>query len=178
MKQCIDILPLFVFFVAYKTCNIFIASSALIMSSAIVLCLKFFLYRKVDKLSIIMLMLVVVFGTLTITLHNPNFIKWKTTVIYSVFSIALFFSHFFMPHVLIKKIFHVEMKLPEVMWRRLNIAWAIFFLLCSLANVYAISYFSEERWVDFKFFWLGGLTLLFTFLSGLYLFLCRSRQND
>ncbi|VFP84402.1 Probable intracellular septation protein A [Candidatus Erwinia haradaeae] len=178
MKQYLDILPLFVFFLAYKTYDVFIASGALMLTSAMAICLKFFVYRKLDKISIITFMLVMVLGTLTIILHNPDFIKWKATIIYGCFSISLFFSHFFMSYSLIQKIAHTDVQLPEVVWRRLNIAWATFFLFCGIANVYAIFYLSQERWIDFKFFGLGGLTFLFAFLSGLYVLHFISKKDD
>ncbi|VFP79975.1 septation protein IspZ [Candidatus Erwinia haradaeae] len=172
MKLCFDFLPVFIFFMTYKIYDIFIASSVLIITYTIILFLKWFFYRHLDKMSIITFILVLIFGILTVVFHEPDFIKWKTTIIYGLLSIVLFFSHFYRRNPYIKKIFNNEIQLPDIIWRRLNIAWAFFFFFCSLSNVYAIFYLSQERWIDFKFFGLGSLTLFFVFLSGLYIFRC------
>ena len=96
MKQLLDFLPLVVFFIFYKLYDIFVASGALIVASALALVISWFLYRKLEKMSLVTFALVAVFGTLTIALHNPDFIKWKVSIIYGLFTLALLFSHFFM----------------------------------------------------------------------------------
>ncbi|VFP87246.1 Probable intracellular septation protein A [Candidatus Erwinia haradaeae] len=177
MKQCLDFLPLLVFFIIYKIYNIFIASSALIGVSAVVLFLKWLLYRTLDKMSLLTFFLVAILGGLTITLHNPDFIKWKVTIIDGIFSIALLFSHFCMPQSLMQKMLSTNIQLPEVIWRRLNLAWALFFLCCSVGNIYGIFYLSQDAWINFKVFGLSGLTLVFTLLSGIYIFRIVSKEN-
>ncbi|VFP86367.1 septation protein A [Candidatus Erwinia haradaeae] len=178
MKQFLDFLPLLVFFIIYKIYNIFIASSALIAVSVVILLLKWLLYRTLDKISLLTFFLVAMLGGLTIIFHNPDFIKWKVTIIDSIFSIALLSSYFFMSKSLMQKMLNTQMHLPEIIWRRLDLAWGLFFLFCGVANIYGIFYFSQDAWVDFKVFGLGGLTLLFALLSGFYVFRFISRENN
>ena len=63
-----------------------------------------------------------------------------------------------------------ELTLPDHVWNTLNISWAIFFLLCGLANIYVAFWLPQEVWVNFKVFGLTVLTLLFTLLSGVYIY--------
>ncbi|CCG87393.1 septation protein A [Erwinia piriflorinigrans] len=170
MKQLLDFLPLVVFFIFYKLYDIFVASGALIVASAIALAVSWLLYRKVEKMALFTFALVAIFGTLTIALHNPDFIKWKVTIIYGLFTIALLFSQWFMQQPLIQKMLGKEINLPASAWRRLNLAWAFFFLACGLANIYVAFWLSQDTWMNFKVFGLSGLTLLFTLLSGIYIY--------
>jgi len=170
MKQLLDFLPLVVFFIFYKLYDIFVASGALIVASALALVISWFLYRKLEKMSLVTFALVAVFGTLTIALHTPDFIKWKVSIIYGLFTLALLFSHFFMQQPLIQKMLGKEIQLPQFAWRRLNIAWALFFLSCGLANIYVAFWLSQDIWMNFKVFGLSALTLIFTLLSGVYIY--------
>lgn len=170
MKQLLDFLPLVVFFVFYKLYDIFVASGALIVATALALVASWLLYRRLEKMTIATFVLVAVFGTLTLVFHNDEFIKWKVTVIYTLFSAALLYSQFWMKQTLIQSMLGKELTLPQAAWRRLNVAWAIFFLACGLANIYVAFWLPQDFWVNFKVFGLTGLTLLFTLLSGVYIY--------
>ena len=63
-----------------------------------------------------------------------------------------------------------ELVLPDNIWNHLNIAWALFFIVLSLLNVYVAFNLPQAVWVNFKVFGLLGATLVFTVLSGLYLY--------
>ncbi|KLG17926.1 intracellular septation protein A [Enterobacter roggenkampii] len=170
MKQFLDFLPLAVFFAVYKLYDIFAATKALIVVTAVVLIYSWIRYRKVEKMALITFVLVAVFGGLTIALHDVEFIKWKVTVIYALFAAALLFSQWFMKKPLIQSMLGKELTLPQGVWSRLNIAWAIFFILCGLANIYIAFWLPQDIWVNFKVFGLTALTLIFTLLSGVYIY--------
>ncbi|WP_049853964.1 septation protein A [Dickeya fangzhongdai] len=170
MKQLIDFIPLIVFFVCYKLYDIYVASGALIAATAATLLLSWFIYRKIEKMMLLTFLMVAVFGTLTLVFHNDQFIKWKVTIIYTLFAIALLFSQFVMKKTLIQRMLGKELALPEMVWAKLNISWAVFFLLCGLANIYIAFWLPQSVWVDFKVFGLTGLTLVFTLLCGVYIY--------
>ena len=155
MKQFLDFLPLVVFFAFYKIYDIYAATAALIVATAIVLIYSWVRFRKVEKMALITFVLVVVFGGLTLFFHNDEFIKWKVTVIYALFAGALLVSQW-------------VMKKP--LWSKLNLAWAVFFILCGLANIYIAFWLPQNIWVNFKVFGLTALTLIFTLLSGIYIY--------
>jgi intracellular septation protein len=54
-------------------------------------------------------------------------------------------------------------------WHRLNIAWAIFFFLMGVLNLYIAFEYSEETWVNFKLFGSTGLLVVFVILQGIWL---------
>lgn len=170
MKQLLDFFPLVVFFIFYKLYDIFVASGALIVATALALAISWYLYRKLEKMALFTFALVTIFGTLTLVFHNEEYIKWKVTVIYSLFSVALLFSQFRMEKPLIQTMLGKEIVLPPEVWRNLNMAWALFFAFCALANVYVAFRLSQDLWVNFKVFGLTGLTLVFTIFSGIYMY--------
>lgn len=170
MKQFLDFLPLIVFFTFYKLYDVFIASGALIVATALALAYSLIKYRKVEKMMLITFVMVLIFGTLTIVFHSDEFIKWKVTVIYALFSLGLLFSQFVLKKTLIKSMLGKEITLPDHVWSKLNIAWALFFLACGLINIYVAFWLSLDFWINFKVFGLTGLTLFFTVISGVYIY--------
>lgn len=170
MKQLLDFLPLIVFFVCYKLYDIFVASGALIAATALALIITWALYKKIEKMTLVTFAMVAVFGTLTLVFHNDQFIKWKVTVIYGLFALALIISQFVMKKTLIQRMLGKDITLPGHVWQRLNVAWAIFFLACGLLNIYVAFWLPQSVWVNFKVFGLTGATLVFTLICGVYIY--------
>lgn len=170
MKQLLDFLPLIVFFVFYKLYDIFVASGALIVATAIALVYSWYKFRKLEKMTLVTFVLVAVFGGLTIYFHNSEFIKWKVTIIYALFAGALLIGQWVMKKPLIQSMLGKEITLPENVWARLNLAWAAFFIACGLLNIYVAFWLPESVWMNFKVFGLTVLTLIFTLLSGVYMY--------
>lgn len=170
MKQFLDFLPLVVFFAFYKLYDIYAATSALIVATAIVLIYSWVRYRKIEKMALITFVLVAVFGGLTLFFHNDEFIKWKVTVIYALFAGALLISQWVMKKPFIQRMLGKELALPQQVWSKLNLAWALFFIACGLANIYIAFWLPQNIWVNFKVFGLTALTLIFTLLSGVYIY--------
>ncbi|VEA66145.1 Probable intracellular septation protein A [Serratia plymuthica] len=170
MKQFLDFLPLIVFFAFYKLYDIYVASGALIVATALALVFTWIKYRKVEKMTLITFLMVLVFGTLTLVFHNDLFIKWKVTVIYSLFALALLISQLVLKKPLVQRMLGKELTLPDKVWSNLNLAWAVFFLICGLANIYVAFWLPQSVWVNFKVFGLTALTLVFTLLSGIYIY--------
>ncbi|AEF45793.1 intracellular septation protein [Serratia sp. AS12] len=170
MKQFLDFLPLIVFFAFYKLYDIYVASGALIVATALALVFTWIKYRKVEKMTLITFLMVLVFGTLTLVFHNDLFIKWKVTVIYTLFALALLISQLVLKKPLVQRMLGKELTLPDKVWSNLNLAWAVFFLICGLANIYVAFWLPQSVWVNFKVFGLTALTLVFTLLSGIYIY--------
>ncbi len=170
MKQFLDFLPLIVFFAFYKLYDIYVASGALIVATALALVFTWVKYRKVEKMTLITFLMVLVFGTLTLVFHNDLFIKWKVTVIYALFALALLISQWVLKNRWFNACWAKELTLPDKVWSNLNLAWAVFFLACGLANIYVAFWLPQSVWVNFKVFGLTVLTLVFTLLSGIYIY--------
>ncbi|MBT0723014.1 septation protein A [Rosenbergiella sp. S61] len=169
MKQLLDFLPLVAFYICYKLYDIFVASGALIIASALTLIATWFIYRKIEKMTWVTFILVTLFGSLTLIFHNNEFIKWKVTAIYGIFALALLYSQFFMKKPIIQSMLGKDLQLPDSLWRKLTYAWVLFFIFCGLLNVYVAFWLPESVWVNFKMFGLTILTVVFTLLNGLFI---------
>ena len=117
--------------------------------------------RRVEKMHLITLVLILVFGGLTVALKDDTFIKWKPTILNWLFTCVLLFSDWVLGKNLIRKMLEANISLPDPIWRNLNTAWSIFFLICGGLNLYVAYSFSQETWVNFKVFGLLALTLVF-----------------
>ena len=169
MKQILDFIPLIIFFALYKMYDIYTATGALIVASAVQIVLTYVIYKKVEKMQIITFLMVAVFGGMTIFLHDDNFIKWKVTIVYALFAIGLTVSHL-MGKSAIKGMLGKEITLPEAVWSKINWAWTLFFTLCAVLNVYVAFSLPLDVWVNFKVFGLLIATFAFTLLTGVYIY--------
>ncbi|EGA72237.1 intracellular septation protein A [Vibrio sinaloensis DSM 21326] len=169
MKQLIDFIPLIIFFVLYKLQDIYVATGALIIATAIQLVVTYLVYKKVEKMQIITFVMVAIFGGMTIFLHDDNFIKWKVTIVYCVFAIGLAVSHL-MGKSAIRSMLGKEISLPERVWSTITWAWVVFFSFCAALNVYVAFQLPLDVWVNFKVFGLLAATFGFTLLTGIYIY--------
>ena len=170
MKQLIEFIPLVIFFIVYKMVDIYAATGALMAAMAVGLIFTYFKVGKVEKMQWITFAMIMVFGTFTLVLHDDVFIKWKVTVVYALFAIALLVTQFIFKKPAIKQMLGKELTLPENVWNNLNMAWAVFFAALGALNIYIAFSLPLEVWVNFKVFGLMGITLVFTVLSGVYIY--------
>jgi intracellular septation protein len=126
-------------------------------------------HGKVDKMLWISLGLIVVLGGLTLALRDDSFIKWKPTLLYWIFAVALLVSATLFRKNLIRGMLETQMSLPEPIWCRVNLVWAGFFAFMGAANLIVARNFPTETWVDFKLFGGMGLMLLFMVAQGFWL---------
>ena len=125
--------------------------------------------KKVDLMLWISLTLVVVLGGLTVWLHSETFIKWKPTGLYWAMGLSFLISQTLLGKNLLKLMMGEQMQLPDAIWKRLGLAWVVFFAAMGLLNLWVAYNFSTSTWVDFKLFGGIGLMLLFTLGQGLYI---------
>jgi len=182
VKQFIDFIPLFLFFIVYKLDprtvevagqqvtlgGIFSATGVLIASSIIVYGILFITQRKLEKSQWLTLAACLVFGSLTLAFHSETFLKWKAPVVNWLFALAFAGSHFIGDRLLIKRLMGHALTLPDGVWARLNVAWIVFFLFSGAANLF-VAFTFQSIWVDFKVFGSLGMTLLFLVGQGIYL---------
>ncbi len=71
-----------------------------------------------------------------------------------------------------------EINLPELIWKRINVAWMLFFIICAIINVYVAFRLPLDVWVNFKVFGLLALTLIFTLATGGYIYHHMPKETD
>ena len=160
-----DFLLIILFFVTFKLYDIYVATAVIIVGALVQVILTRFIRGKFDKKQLIILAILVVFGGMTLYFHNPIFIKWKPTVVFWMLGIVFFISHFFGKEPLTQRIMKHSLEgkasIPQTVWKRLNVAWTVFFMLLGLVNVFVAYYLSTDAWVNFKLY--GVLSALIVF---------------
>ncbi len=168
MKLLFDMLPVILFFVAYKAADIFVATAVAIVASVVQIAWLRLRGHRIENMQWVSLGIIVVFGGMTLILHDETFIKWKPTVLYGLFAVALLVGRYLMKRNLIAAMMGTQVTLPAPVWEKLNIAWVGFFLLQGVLNIVVAYSFSTDIWVNFKLFGSLGLTLAFVVLQALY----------
>lgn len=177
MKFLFDLFPVILFFAVYSfTGDIFIATMVIIPATVVQVIFARIKFGKVDGMLWTSMVLIIVMGGLTLWLHDKRFIMWKPTVLYWLFTVVLLLAPVVAKRNLIRIMLEKQIQLPDQVWSRLNLAWAIFFALMGVLNIYVALNFSESTWVDFKLFGATGFMLLF--VLGQSLFLARHMPED
>jgi intracellular septation protein len=103
---------------------------------------------------------VLVFGSLTLILHDEEFIKLKPTIIYLLFGATLL-GGLLLGKPLLGLLLDQMFELSEDGWRKLTWRWTMFFFALAALNEIVWRNFSTDFWVAFKLFGVVPLTLLF-----------------
>ncbi|WP_057831661.1 septation protein A [Colwellia sp. TT2012] len=178
MQLFLEYFPLIIFFIVNSVAGIYWATGSLIIAACIQMLHYKFKKEKIPTKQWIIFGLVVVFGGLTIYLQNEAFLKWKVTIINAFFAGALLVSDMFFKRNIIKQFLGESLALPEKIWTRLNLAWAMFFLFCACLNYYVAFNFDLDTWVNFKVFGLTGLMFIFSITSILFLYKYLPLEED
>jgi intracellular septation protein len=169
MKFLFDLFPILLFFLAYKLYDIYVATAVAIAAAFLQTGLYWLKHRKFETMHLVTLGILVLFGGLTLVLHDPVFIKWKPTVVNWLFALIFLGSRFIGQRTLVERMMSHAISVPAAVWLKLNWAWTLFFITIGLMNIFVAYHFSEATWVNFKLFGMLGLTLLFVFVQAFYL---------
>jgi len=167
MKLLLDFLPILLFFGAFKLYNIFVATGVLMAATVIQMGIVYALDRRLQTMQKATLALVLVFGALTLLLHDESFIKWKPTVLYAAMAFGLVFAIWGLKKNFLKLMLGGQLDLPDAVWMRLNMVWISYCVFMALVNAYVAAYYSTEQWVNFKL-WGYVFPLLFIVGQGIY----------
>jgi intracellular septation protein len=138
MKFLADFFPVILFFVAYKLYGIYVATAVAIAASAAQVLWARMRHKRTEPMHLVTLGLLVVFGGLTLALHDPIFVMWKPTIVNWLFAGAFLVSQFIGEKTLVERMMSQAIDIPHQIWRRLNLAWVGFFIVSGLANLYVV----------------------------------------
>lgn len=185
MKLLFDLLPVILFFIAYKISGgnseaatqlaqqwlgtgiapsqapILIATAVAIVATIGQVLWLLLRGKKVDTMLWASLGVITFFGGATLIFHDSTFIKWKPTVLYWLFSAGLLVGRYVFSKNGIRTMMQAQVELPEPAWDKLNLVWAVFFLFMGCVNLYVAFNYSESAWVEFKLYGFTALMLVF-----------------
>src|SRR3954468_20594551 len=159
-KLATELGPLIVFFVANAKANLFVATAAFMVAIVAAVITSYVVTKHVPIMALVTAVIVLVFGTLTLVLHDETFIKVKPTIIYGLFAAVLggglLFGRSFIA-IMFDQVFNLT---PEG-WRALTLRWAMFFAAMALLNEAIWRTQTTDFWVAFKAFGVIPLTMVF-----------------
>ena len=195
MKFLLDFFPVVLFFIAYKFFGdlppqwveaantlpfvkispnepkdaIYFATLVIIVATIIQNIGHFITFKKLEKMHLISLGILIIFGSMTLAFKDPLFIKWKVSIFNWVFATVIIGSQFIGNKPMIERMMSQAIDVPKNIWTHVNLSWGLFFAFVGFTNIYVAYNYSEETWVDFKLFGVLGLTLIFMIAQGFYL---------
>jgi len=164
VKLALELGPLVAFFAANAHWNLFVGTAAFMVAVLAAFVASYALTRRVPLMALISACVVVVFGGLTLVLHDALFIKLKPTIIYSLFGATLI-GGLVAGKPLLAVVFDQMFSLTEQGWRKLTLRWALFFFGMAVLNEIVWRTQSTDVWVTFKAFGVLPLTFMFAVLQ-------------
>jgi intracellular septation protein len=164
LKLALELGPLILFFIANSRWGIFAATATFMAAAIVAFAVSYWLTRRVPLMALISTVIVMVFGSLTLVLHDALFIKLKPTIIYTLFG-AILLGGLAAGKPLLAVLFGEMFHLTEEGWRKLTLRWALFFFALAIANEIVWRTQSTDFWVAFKVFGVMPLTLIFAALQ-------------
>lgn len=175
MKLLLDFLPVILFFAAYKLADIYVATGVAIAATITQIGWALWHREKIKPVQWIALAFILIFGSATILLHDEYYIKIKWTLFYGLMGLMILGAVALHKNP-IKSVLGQEIELPDHVWRKLSIAWGIFFLALAALNQYFASTLSLDAWVKVKVF--GGSALSFVFVIAQALWMAKYLPDD
>lgn len=178
IKAALDYGPIVAYFIAYSRLKeqVFLIGGAeysgfLIVTAAfvpvMVLCtgLSWWLTGHLSKMQIVTVVLVVVFGGLSVWLQDERFFKMKPTLIYLIFAGGLGFG-LLRGKSYLGDLLGATLPLRPEGWMILTRRMTVFFLALAVTNEAVWRLMSTDAWVNFKTFGLTGALFAFFLAQG------------
>jgi len=184
MQTVFFILPAVIFFGAYKLYDLYVATACLMVTMVALTIIEWLRTRKTNKLHLASTGLLLIFGSITLALRDPEFLQWKFTIYHWAIAVVLLWTHFYREKTGLQSFFETIgnitspddeefdlSKLPAFKYRVGNLGCIAYFALVGAVNLFIAYTMSEEAWVNFKVF--GIMAMNFFFMIGLMYWLFR-----
>lgn len=172
MQALIEFAPLAAFLAAYYTAGFYVATAVLMGGMLLLVAYDLLRTRRIPVMHAASTLLVFVFGTATLVLHDQRFIQWKPTVFFWALALAFLGSAWIGPKPLAQRLLEAALgsaaRIDRARWLRLNVAWVLFYLVLGAVNLYVAWNMSERAWVNFKVFGLTLVTLVFVTIQAVW----------
>lgn len=189
MQMAFVLIPAVLFFGAYKLYDFYVATAVLMGAVTLLTLIDWIRTRKANKLHLVSTALLLIFGSVTLLLRDPEFLQWKFTIYHWLIAVVLLWTHLFRDKTGVQAFFETIGKisggdnddldlssLPAHKYRTCNLISIAYFTLVGVVNLYIAFRMSEEAWVNFKVF--GIQIMNFVFLIGLMVYLFKGAFKD
>ena len=175
MQAVIEFAPWIIFGLVYKLAGgLAPATIALMVAILLPLAYGWLRERKVGQIHLVVAVLVWLFGSATLILHDVRFLQWKASVYYWICGLALIGSTFVGKQSLLERMMGKSLAengvtLPANTWRTSSLLMGALYVGFGLANIWVALNRSEAEWVTFKVWILTPLAIVLTFTLFIWL---------
>jgi intracellular septation protein len=167
MQTVIEFAPWIVFGLVYKFGGgLYPATAALMVAMALLLAYDWLRERRIPQMHLVLAILVWVFGTATLILHDVRFLQWKASVFYWIAGIAFAGSAFVGRKSLLERVMGSGLPegftVPASNWRSSSLLMGAFYVALGLVNIWVALNRSESDWVLFKVWIAPPIAIVFT----------------
>jgi len=160
LKLALELGPLVLFFLTNARSNLFTATAVFMVATFVALIASWLLMKRLAIMPLVTGVVVLVFGGLTLALHDETFIKIKPTIVNTLFGLVLLGGLFFGKS-LLAVVLDAAFELTDEGWRKLTLRWGLFFLFLAVLNEVVWRNFSNDVWVAFKVWGTMPITIVF-----------------
>jgi intracellular septation protein len=143
-----------------KNAGIFIATAVFMVAMLVSLVATKLVLKRLPVMPLVSGVFVLIFGGLTLYLHDDTFIKMKPTIVNGIFAAALLgtlaFGKSLLPYVL-----DAVFQLDDAGWKKLTFRWGVFFIFLAILNEVVWRNSSNEFWAGFKVWGVMPITMVF-----------------
>ena len=183
MKAFLEYIPLLFFLAFYKmeervvtlfgmdltVGGIYTATAVLMAGTVLIYGALWLKDGSLTRMQWIVVFAVLIFGSSTLLLRSEDILKWKAPVVNWILAGIFFGSQFVGQSNMAKNMFGHIVQMPDARWLRLNLAWALVFLLVGTSNLF-VAFTFHDYWVDFKVFGSMGILLLASIAQIFYIY--------
>lgn len=182
MQQIAELIPIALFFITYSlngdswqianytlTFNgIYTATAVLMITTIIQVLFTWLITKKVEKRLWLLLVVILVTGSLTLTLQNKIFIQWKPTIFNWILALVFIGSQYIGDKkTLMQRMLGSQINLPANIWHRLSNVWVIYFIIVGILNLIVAYEYNESFWVSYKLYSSIGFTIFISIITAL-----------
>ncbi len=161
LPAALDYAPLVLFFIGYKLLGVLGGTAIFMVAIATAVVISKWKLGRISPMMWMSAILVLVFGGLTLYLHDPKFIQIKPTIIYSILS-AILFGGLLRGRALLKAVLeHGYDGLSDKGWLLLSRNWAWYFAAMAVVNEILRRSVGFDAWLTIKVWGVTILTILF-----------------
>lgn len=139
---------------------IFVATGVFMAATVVALAYAWLVQKRTPPMLLVSSAIILVFGALTLILHDRWFAFVKPTIINLLFAAAIFCGLLVGKNVW-KMLFGAAFDLPDVIWRILAVRYGLFYIALAVLNEIIWRNTSEAFWANFKVVGVIPITMAF-----------------
>ena len=160
LRHGLEFGPVIIFFIIMQVTDIFVATGVLMVLMTLAAGTAWAIEGRVSGLILFGLVTVLAFGTLTLVLHDEEFIKIRPSIYFTTLAGVLLVG-LAIGRLFLQSLFEYAFKIDAIGWRKLTWRMAGFFLTLAVANYLVSQYFSLDTWATYKVFGVPVLMVVF-----------------